>query len=105
MTDRAGPPTPRPATPYRRPTHAEAALTFGMGDEGAYEARTAAWKRYWEEHCADWTPITEFAERDGFFAGWAARTAFNHAPKKTVDKPAEPVVSFFPTDAELDNGK
>lgn len=64
---RAGPPTPRNAPPQ---THGEKALTFGNSD--LYDARNDAWKAYHAAQCANWTPVAEHHEKDGFFAGWEA---------------------------------
>lgn len=75
---RAGPPTPR-GRPWRADevSHREKALTFGQGNPGAYEARSAAWEAYYEKQSRHWTPLVERAEKDGFFAGFAACLEFS----------------------------
>lgn len=67
MSDHAGPPTLR---------QSPKALTFGQGEPGIYEARSAAWTAYWNAKCVNWTPLTTQAEKNGFFAGWEARGNF-----------------------------
>lgn len=88
MDDRAGPPTPR-----SRPQQ--------------YAERDAAWRRFRDDNCANWTPRDEDAAKGGFLAGWSSRKEAEYQAvvknlQEALDRRPPVVATMFPTEAELE---